>query len=38
MSMEIVEVTVKCRVPHDEVEDHIIKLRRGKNGCRFLPE
>jgi hypothetical protein len=29
MSMEIVEVTVKCRVPCDEAEDHIIRLRCG---------
>jgi hypothetical protein len=30
MNMEIVEVTVKCRVPLDEVEEHILKLRRGE--------
>ena len=30
MSMEIVEVTIKCRVPLDDVEEHIIKLRRGE--------
>ncbi len=30
MSPEIIEVTVKCRVPMDEAEDHIIKLRRGE--------
>jgi hypothetical protein len=29
MSIEIVEMTVKCRVPQDEAEDYIIKLRRG---------
>ncbi len=30
MSLEIVEVTVKCRVPSDEAEEYIIKLRRGE--------
>jgi hypothetical protein len=30
MSMEIVEVTIKCRVPVDDVEEHILKLRRGE--------
>ena len=30
MSIEIVEMTVKCRVPQDEAEDYIIKLRRGE--------
>ena len=30
MSLEIVEMTVKCRVPQDEAEDYIIKLRRGE--------
>jgi hypothetical protein len=30
MSMEIVEVTVKCRVPLDDAEEHILKLRRGE--------
>jgi hypothetical protein len=29
MSIEIVEMTFKCRVPQDEAEDYIIKLRRG---------
>ena len=29
MSIEIVEMTIKCRVPQDEAEDYIIKLRRG---------
>ena len=29
MNMEIIEVTVKCRVPADEAEEHIIRLRRG---------
>jgi hypothetical protein len=28
--VEIVEVTVKCRVPLDEAEEHILKLRRGE--------
>jgi hypothetical protein len=30
MSVEIVEMTVKCRVPQDEAEDYIIRLRRGE--------
>ena len=30
MCIEILEVKVKCRVPYDEVEDHILKLRRGE--------
>jgi hypothetical protein len=30
MSMVIVEMTLKCRVPCDEVEDHIIRLRCGE--------
>jgi hypothetical protein len=30
MCLEIVEMTVKCRVPQDEAEDFIIKLRRGE--------
>lgn len=30
MSVEILEVTVKCRVPLDEAEEHILKLRRGE--------
>jgi hypothetical protein len=30
MSMKIVEVTIKCRVPLDDVEEHILKLRRGE--------
>jgi hypothetical protein len=30
MTVEIVEMTVKCRVPQDEAEDYIIKLRRGE--------
>lgn len=30
MSLEIVEMTVKCRVPRDEAEDYIIRLRRGE--------
>ena len=28
--VEIVEMTVKCRVPLDEAEEYIIKLRRGE--------
>ena len=28
--VEIVEMTVKCRVPQDETEEYIIKLRRGE--------
>jgi hypothetical protein len=34
MSVEVVEVTIKCRVPHDEVDDFIVQLRRGE---RRLP-
>ena len=30
MSMEIVEVTLKCRVPLDDVEEHVLRLRRGE--------
>jgi hypothetical protein len=30
MCLEILEMTVKCRVPQDEAEDYIIKLRRGE--------
>jgi hypothetical protein len=30
MSVEIIEMTVKCRVPQDEAEEYIIKLRRGE--------
>ena len=30
MGLEIIEVTVMCRVPSDEAEDHIVKLRRGE--------
>jgi hypothetical protein len=30
MCIEIVEVKVKCRVPNDELEEHIYKLRRGE--------
>ena len=30
MSVQIVEVTVKCRVPLEEAEEHILKLRRGE--------
>ena len=29
MPMEIVEMTVTCRVPHDEAEEYIIRLRSG---------
>ena len=29
MNLQVIEVVVKCRVPTEEVEDHIIKLRRG---------
>jgi hypothetical protein len=28
--IRIVEVMVKCRVPRDEVEEHVIKLRCGE--------
>jgi hypothetical protein len=37
MSMVIVEMTVKCRVPYDEVEDHIIGLRRGEERLPVPP-
>jgi hypothetical protein len=30
MSVQIIEVTVKCRVPLEEAEEHILKLRRGE--------
>ena len=30
MSLQIVEMTVKCRVPQEEAEDYIIRLRRGE--------
>ena len=30
MCVEIVELVVKCRVPRDEAEDYIIRLRRGE--------
>lgn len=30
MCIEILEMKVKCRVPHDEVEEHILKLRLGE--------
>jgi hypothetical protein len=30
MNMEILEMTIKCRVPVDEAEEHIINLRRGE--------
>jgi hypothetical protein len=30
MSLEVIEVVVKCRVPRDEVEDYVIKLRCGE--------
>jgi hypothetical protein len=37
MSLEIVEMTVKCRVPLDEAEDYIIKLRRGEEKLPVPP-
>jgi len=37
MSMEIVEMTVKCRVPLDEAEEYIIKLRRGEEKLPVPP-
>jgi hypothetical protein len=30
MTMEVIEVVVQCRVPLDEAEEHVIKLRRGE--------
>ena len=30
MNVQIVEMTVKCRVPQEEAEDYIIRLRRGE--------
>jgi hypothetical protein len=27
--VQVIEVTVKCRVPRDELEDYVIRLRRG---------
>jgi hypothetical protein len=32
--IQVIEVTVKCRVPRDELEDYVIRLRRGD---RLLP-
>ncbi len=37
MSIEIVEMTVKCRVPQDEAEDYIIKLRCGEERLPVSP-
>ncbi len=37
MGLEIVEVTVKCRVPQDEAEDYIIRLRRGEEKIPLPP-
>ena len=31
MSIQVVEMVVKCRVPRDEVEDYVIRLRSGEN-------
>lgn len=28
--VEILEMVVKCRVPRDEAEEYVIKLRRGE--------
>jgi hypothetical protein len=36
-SIEIVEVMVKVRVPRDEVEEHVIKLRRGEEHLPVPP-
>ena len=30
MNVQIVEMTVKCRVPQEDAEDYIIRLRRGE--------
>jgi hypothetical protein len=30
MSIEVIELAMKCRVPRSEAEDHIIRLRRGE--------
>ena len=30
MSLEVMEVVVKCRVPRDEAEDYVIRLRSGE--------
>jgi hypothetical protein len=32
--LKVIEMTVKCRVPRDELEDFVIRLRRGD---RLLP-
>ena len=37
MTMEILEMTVKCRVPEDEAEEYIIKLRRGEERLPVPP-
>ena len=30
MNVQIVEMTVKCRVPQEDAEDYIIRLRHGE--------
>ena len=35
---QVIEITVKCRVPCEEAEDHIIKLRRGEERLPVVPE
>jgi hypothetical protein len=30
VNVQIVEMTVKCRVPQEDAEDYIIRLRRGE--------
>ncbi len=37
MTVEIVEMTVKCRVPRAEAEDYIIKLRRDEERLPVPP-
>jgi hypothetical protein len=37
MSLQILEMTVKCRVPRDEAEDYIIRLRRGEEKLPVPP-
>ncbi len=30
MSVQVVEMVVKCRVPREEVEEYVIRLRSGE--------
>jgi hypothetical protein len=37
MAIEVIEMAVKCRVPQDEAEDCVIRLRRGKERLPVPP-